>query len=591
MNIEPFPGQDDLLSSLNRLELIDKIKLLEDENKQLKKRQGETFFYIRQKVDQLLQVIGTVPLKPEELDDDTLIELDPIGIVSDSFVQVIEHLNDTNEALRFMHDELQAIFDSAPIGIVVLDINRQIINCNDHAAQHLLKGESEVIGRACYDVICYRESPSHPCVMQRAIDGNTTCRQLEWLIDDHYYDVIATPVRDEKGAISSVVVVFVDVTTQKRLDEEMSRSLKLESLGLLAGGLAHDFNNFLAAILNNVTLARIHSKPGDKVYEWMQKTEKAASRAQHLTLQLLTFAKGGSPVIREMSIEKLVRDSAQFSLSGSNVDCEFIIPSDLKAVKIDPGQIDQVVRNLIINSNQAMPDGGKIEVSCYNRKIDENESSVVAAGDYVVLKIKDNGAGIEPQVMAKIFDPYFTTKDSGSGLGLAISYAIIGKHQGHIAVESELGVGTTFEILLPATDSIELPEVVKEMKSTNGSGRILVMDDDEIVCETTSELLGYLGYKVESANDGRQAIQLYQAALEQQEPIDVVILDLTVPGGMGGEETIKELLRIDSEVVAIATSGYCNNPVMANYLDYGFKGVLPKPCKIEAMQQVIEELI
>jgi len=338
-------------------------------------------------------------------------------------------------------------------------------------------------------------------------------------------------------------------------------------------------------------LARLHSEPNDQVYEWLQKTEKAASRAQHLTQQLLTFAKGGLPLIQDIAIEKLVCDSAQFALSGSNVECDFSISANLKAVRGDPGQIDQVVRNLIINSNQAMPDGGRIEVSFYNRTIKADESPVIAAGDYVALKIKDNGVGMEPEKKAKIFDPYFTTKKDGSGLGLAISHAIITKHQGYISVDSELDAGTTFEILLPATDSIEVPIVESETEIEIGGGRILVMDDDEVVCETTSELLSYIGYTVLTANGGQQALKLYQEAIDQQQPFDLVILDLTVPGGMGGEETVRELIRLDPAVVAIATSGYCNNPVMANYLDYGFKGVLPKPCKLETMQQVVEELI
>ncbi len=253
MDRKSYNDQDNLTSESTKQELLSEISRLRDENIELKNVQSKSFLYIRQKVDQLLQVIGTVPLKPEELDDETLIELDPIGIVSDSFIQVIEHLKETNDALRFTHDELQAIFDSAPIGVVVLDRNRQIINCNDHARQNLLKGESDVMGRPCYESICNRESPQDDCLMQRTIAEGATCRQLEWLVDGCYYDVIATPVRDEDAEISSVVVVFVDITTQKRLDEEMARSLKLESLGLLAGGLAHDFNNFLAAILNNVT--------------------------------------------------------------------------------------------------------------------------------------------------------------------------------------------------------------------------------------------------------------------------------------------------------------------------------------------------
>ena len=610
MSLQPDPVLGEVDSSASREALFAEIKRLRSENVDLKEQQEEIFHYIRLKVDQLLGVVGTVPLKPEELDDKTLIKLDPIGIVSDSFCQVLEHLHDTNEKLRVAHDELQAIFDSAPIGVLVLDRDRRILTCNRNAEKHLLRGDVDILGRKCYEVICQsQELPDQSllpdqclfpdqCLLYRAMQEGTTCRQQDWLIDDRNYDVIATPVRDDEGNISCVVLVYDDVTSQRQLEHEMARSLKLESLGLLAGGLAHDFNNFLAAILNNVTLARLHTEPTSKACSWLQKTEDAASRAQHLTQQLLTFAKGGLPVVQEVAIDKLVCDSVSFALSGSNVQCNFSIPHDLRPVKVDPGQIDQVIRNLIINANQAMPGGGKIEVLCRDRTVTENDTSLITPGNYVVFTISDNGVGIAPENLNKIYDPYFSTKVDGNGLGLAISHAIISKHQGHIMVKSELGVGTSFEILLPATEpaeppkvTAEPPEVTAESLTQSGSGRILVMDDEEIVRETTADLLTYVGYSVITAVDGRQAIQLYQEARERQEPIDIVILDLTVPGGMGGEETMRELHRLDPEVVGIATSGYCNNPVMANYLDYAFKGVLAKPCKLETMQKVIEDLL
>ena len=593
MSLLPDPALDSAGSETGREEaLLAEIKRLRSENVELKQQQQQVFLYIREKVDQLLGVIGTIPLKPEELDDKTLIELDPIGIISNSFAQIVEHLHETNGKLQITHDELQAIFDSAPIGIVVLDRNQQIITSNQDAEKHLMRGDTDVVGRKCYEAICNRQDFPDCCICHRVMQKGTTCRQLGWHINDRYYDIIATPLRDSAGKISSLVMVYVDVTTQRRLEQEMARTLKLESLGLLAGGLAHDFNNSLAAILQNVTLARLHSDPTSKVSSWLQRTEKAASRAQHLTQQLLTFAKGGLPVVQEVAIDKLVRETVSFALSGSNVQCIFSIPHDLWSAKVDPGQIDQVIRNLIINGDQAMPNGGKIEVSCQNRIFTENDLPAIEPGNYITLTISDQGVGISPENLDKIFDPYFTTKEEGNGLGLAISHAIISKHQGQIMVKSELGVGTSFEIFLPAIDPTETAMVEAAVsQSHSGSGRILVMDDEEMVCEATAELLDYIGYSVITAADGREAIRLYQEARNRQKPIDIVILDLTVPGGMGGEETMRELHRLDSGVTGIATSGYCNNPVMADYLDYGFKGVLPKPCKLEVMTQLIEELL
>ena len=593
MSLHPDPVLEDVGSVASREALLDEINRLRSENVELKEHQQHLYLYIREKVDQLLGVIGTIPLKPEELDDKTLIELDPIGIVSNSFSQIVEHLHETNEKLQGTHDELQAIFDSSPIGVVVLNRNREIITCNQNAIKYLMRGDADVLGQKCFAAICQRrEPPPNKCICHRVLLEGFTCRQQGWFIDDHYFDIIATPLRDSTGNISSVVLVYVDVTTQRHLEQEMARTLKLESLGLLAGGLAHDFNNFLAAILNNVTLARLHADPADEVSIWLQKTEKAASKAQHLTQQLLTFAKGGLPVVQDMAIDKLVRESVLFALSGSNVQCFFSIFHDLWLTKVDSGQIDQVIQNLIINGDQAMPDGGKIEVSCQNCTVMENDFPAIAPGNYVTLKISDNGVGIAPENLSKIFDPYFSTKEDGNGLGLAISHAIVGKHHGHIMVESELGVGTSFEIFLPASDPVEIPIVVPTVsQSKSGSGRILIMDDEEMVCEATAELLAFVGYSVITAADGREAIELYQEARNRQEPIDIVIVDLTVPGGMGGEETLRELRRLDPYVTVIATSGYCNNPVMANYLDYGFNGVLPKPCKLETMTQVIEDLL
>ena len=592
MSSQPDPAFEFAGSSTSRETLLAEINRLHAENVELKQQQQQVFLYIRQKVDQMLGVIGTIPLKPEELDDETLIELDPIGIISNSFAQIVEHLHETNEELQITHDELQAIFDSAPIGIIVLDVKLQILTCNQNAEKYLMQECTDVIGQKCHKAICQKESFPDDCICLSVLRGGATCQKRGWLIKDRYYDVIGTPLLNVGGEVSSVVLVYVDVTTQRRLGQEMARTLKLESLGLLAGGLAHDFNNSLAAILQNVTLARLHSDPVGKVKNWLEKTENAAFKAQHLTKQLLTFAKGGMPVVQEVAIDKLVRETASFALSGSNVQCVFSIPQDLWPTRVDPGQIDQVVRNLIINGDQAMPEGGKIEVTCRNRFFTENDLLAILPGNYVALTISDNGFGISPENLDKIFDPYFTTKEEGNGLGLAISHAIISKHQGNIVVKSELGVGTSFEIFLPAIDPTASETVEPSgAQLPAGSGRILVMDDEEMVCEATADLLDFLGYSISTAADGREALRLYQEALDRQEPIDIVILDLTVPGGMGGEECLRELRRLDPDVVGIATIGYCNNPVMSNYLDYGFKGVLPKPCKVEKMAQLIEELL
>jgi signal transduction histidine kinase/CheY-like chemotaxis protein len=413
----------------------------------------------------------------------------------------------------------------------------------------------------------------------------------------HYKDA---PIQKKTGQVVDTDIYMVNkasliqcnirnTTERKKLVEDLSTAQKLEAVGILAGGIAHDFNNILTAIIGNISLATMEVRPEDKISHLLSEAENASIRAQTLTRQLLTFAKGGTPVKETASIKDILKSSSSFMLHGSKSDCEFSVADDLWLAEVDLGQINQVINNLIINANQAMTEGGIIQVAAENLIIENRHGLPVKAGKYIRITIKDQGVGIAKDHLLKLFDPYFTTKQEGSGLGLATTYSIIKKHGGHISVESQLGVGTTFHVYLPASDKIVAEK--EEVKLIKGQGRILVMDDEVSVQKLVGRMLKNLGYESEFAKDGAETIQMVKEAKEAEKPYDAVILDLTIPGKMGGKEAIKKLLEIDPELKAIVFSGYSNNPILANFEEYGFKGMMPKPFELRTLGKVLHEVL
>ena len=363
------------------------------------------------------------------------------------------------------------------------------------------------------------------------------------LKDGRVIDRYSAPMFGPGGRCYGRVWYFRDITERKNLEEERLRYSKLESLGHLAGGIAHDFNNILTAILGNISLAMLEDSPGDGRQERLLRAENACQQARALAQQLLTFAKGGAPVKEVVSVAASIAESAAFACSGSQVRCESEFPENLRALEVDPGQIGQVFQNLIINAIQAMPNGGTIKISAANLSLGEVNHLSLRSGDYVKISIQDQGMGIPIEHLPKIFDPYFTTKQKGSGLGLATSYSIINHHQGHISVESKMAQGTTFHIYLPASDQKLVCALQQEKQAIPGQGRILVMDDEEMVREVLGKMLIKLGYEVKFAQDGAQAIEIYRQAREHGDAFDAVILDLTVPGGMGGKKPRRNFSR------------------------------------------------
>lgn len=397
-------------------------------------------------------------------------------------------------------------------------------------------------------------------------------------------------ILDYEGQTATLGII-VDVTERKKMEEDLLQASKLDSLGILAGGIAHDFNNILTVISGNVSLAKMIMNDDDEVSEILTEVEQAALQARDLTQQLLTFSKGGAPIRETASIQDLLHETTSFVLRGSNVSCSYAIADDLWPASIDKGQISQVINNLIINADQAMPDGGIIQLSAENIYSLSDLPSSLKAGNYIKITIRDHGIGIMEKHLSKIFDPYFTTKQKGHGLGLATCYSIIKKHEGDINISSVIGSGTTIKIYLPAFPDQKIEQKNQPRLALQGQGKVLIMDDEAIVRDTLGKMLQRLGYTINTAVDGLSAIEQYLKAKQLNEPFDIVLMDLTIAGGMGGKEAVKKLLEIDPEAKVIVSSGYSNDPVMANFRQYGFCGILPKPYEIQAVNQILYELL
>ena len=396
------------------------------------------------------------------------------------------------------------------------------------------------------------------------------------------------------GFVSDNLVILYDLTERKQAETELLKMQKLQSVGTLAGGIAHDFNNILLGLFGNISLAKDELSREHPAYSLLEDAEKSMNRAVRLTKQLLTFAKGGDPVKDDISLGPLVDEVVRFDLSGSNVSLVYRQADDLWPTEADTGQIQQVVSNLTMNARQAMHQSGHLFVTLENAEVPAAAIPGLPPGRYVKVTVRDEGAGIDPKVIDQIFDPYFTTKQTGSGLGLATVYSIIRKHNGHIGVFSELGKGTTFTFFLPASDSPP-PAAAKtpaaEGPSSHRTSRILVMDDEESIRELTARMLKPCGYSIATAPGGQEALLLYKQAMADGKPFDAVIMDLTIPGGIGGKEVLKDILAFDPHVRAIVSSGYADDPVMANYADYGFKGTVTKPYTQRELREVVDQAL
>ena len=389
------------------------------------------------------------------------------------------------------------------------------------------------------------------------------------------------------------VVLATDISKRKQEEEATIKARKLESIGLLAGGIAHDFNNLLGIVLGNIDLVQRCDGLSDKAEKYLANAINASRRATDLTRQLLTFSKGGDPIQQSADIVEVIRESTAFSLHGKNIEVNYDFPDDLWRANIDSGQISQVIQNLVINASQAMAQGGRLAIGCKNTVVTEDDNpGKLLPGRYLRVKVKDTGCGIPEDILHAVFDPYFTTKQQGNGLGLALTYSIIRKHGGDISVSSVPGQGTTFTLYLPVAEAENNRQQTSPTQhQATAHARILVMDDDAMITEISQAMLEDLGYEVVLAAEGETAIQRYQEAMVQGRKIDLVIMDLTIIGGMGGQETIKQLIKIDPQVNALVSSGYSNDDVMAHYKRYGFKGTISKPYTQQVLATAIQTVL
>ena len=393
---------------------------------------------------------------------------------------------------------------------------------------------------------------------------------------------------DENGEMREVQSVGRDITEKMKLEQELLRAQKLESVGRIAGGIAHDFNNILTSIMGNIALVKLDPEVKGSTDQRLTDAENAVLRAKNLTQELLTFSEGGEPVKEVSSLEEMVRSSTEFTLSGAKVQSRMDFDKGLWMAEVDKGQFRQVINNIVLNAVEAMPFRGSLTIKGENVHLTTNQGLPLPPGDYVRLVISDTGVGISPENMSRIFDPFFTTKTYGSGLGLSASLSIIRKHGGHIEVVSEEGNGTTVGIYLPALSHIIPPTTEITVEEHRNKGSILLMDDEVSILDVMQELIDHLGYSVECSEHGADAIARYRKAKERGKPFDLVIMDLTIPGGMGGKEAIAEIRRFDPQVKAIVSSGYSHDPVMADPMKYGFIGVLQKPYTLKELEKKIK---
>ncbi len=482
------------------------------------------------------------------------------------------------EALRQSELRYRTLFDSMTEGFALHEIicdekgtpvDYRFLEINQAFERYTGLKRDEVIGKTKNEVLPEDDDFWIETYGKVALTGEPVHFDNYSSALDRHYEVFSY-----RPAPGQFAVLFMDITESKRLEAELVKSQKLESVGILAGGIAHDFNNLLTAVLGNISLAKIKARGEGAVVPLLEKAEYATVRAAELTKRLITFAKGGMPLFKAAFAGKLIEEAARFSLAGSNADCRFNLPGDLWPVKIDEGQIRQVIQNIVINAREAMPEGGHVDISARNIILDGSEGIPLKAGKYIGVTVRDYGTGISADDLPHVFDPYFSTKSRGSekgmGLGLAVCYSIIAKHEGIITAGPAEGTGALISFYLPASD--EEPEE----KQVRGP-RVLIMDDEELILETSGVLLRDAGFEVEYARDGAGAVEMFTLARNAGRPFDAVILDLTVPGGMGGQAAAREILNIDPHARAIVSSGYLDDPVMADFRNFGFAEALPKP--------------
>lgn len=505
-----------------------------------------------------------------------------------------------SQHLSIIGEELQALLDNSPAGILFVNFERIIQRVNPEVEKITGYSKHELIGdstRKLYasEALFAKIGEKNYAVL-RAYGYCETNVEIRTKSGEHKICYWRGKVVGSDKGVEGVIWILEDISKRLQMEDELLRVKKLESIGILAGGIAHDFNNLLLAIIGNISLAKRLSGGEEELYALLDSAHKASERAKDLTAKLLTFSSGGEPVKATESLPQLLEESASFVLSGSNVKCSFDFQEDLWPVEMDRSQINQVIQNLIVNADQAMLEGGTVQISCRNTKLEPGQITDLEGGRYVCVAVKDQGCGIAEDIIDKIFDPYFSTKqrdsNKGSGLGLSIVHSIVTKHGGIIQVDSKPERGSTFTIYLPAIQhegNTSQPDIAEEV--TRGKGRILVMDDEEIIRAVVCNMLEYLGYETVQASDGREALTIYRQAMDEGARFDAVIMDLTIPGGMGGVEATRLLIDMDTGAKVIVSSGYSGDPVLDDFKSFGFCHIVSKPYQLSDLSRVLAETL
>jgi PAS domain S-box-containing protein len=506
----------------------------------------------------------------------------------------IRRRQDAEKDLQLSEEKYRSLVEMAGDPIFIIDARTRIISDVNRKAKELIgRDADEIIGLQLTELQPKGEPDLLEFLLGYQGDANISGGRIFHL---RHKSGRRVPVEVSSsfldfGGYKMIQGIFRDITQRLQVEEELQKNEKLKTASLLAGGIAHDFNNLLTAVLGNVSLAKMESRDDARLQKRLADTEKAIGRARELTQQLLTFAKGGKPDKKTVALGRIIEEAATFVLRGSKVKCDCTLSNDLWNADVDPGQINQVINNLVINASHAMPEGGNCHVRAENVTLTKADNLLLSPGRYIKIEVEDEGHGIPRKQLARIFDPFFTTKEKGSGLGLSSAYSIITKHGGGMTVESEFGKGATFIIYLPASDAEPEKEIQRKEEDLTGQGRILIMDDEEFVRDAVASLLEYLGYETETVGEGKSALKKYREALENGQRFDAVIMDLTVPGGMGGKDAVLELKKIDPDAKTIVSSGYHTDPILANHREYGFDGVVPKPYQLEELGLVVKKVL
>ena len=514
----------------------------------------------------------------------------------------IEHYTDITERkqaelfLQVAKNHSERLINSSKDIIISVDLNRKIIEFNRAAQRAFGYGREEVLGK--HIDILYADPREGLLMYDKTLEEGYFSKEItNKKKNGETFNVYlsASVVYDENDRPSGLMGISKDFTDTQHYEKELLRAQKLESVGLLAGGIAHNFNNQLTSIIGSISLIKkfLDSQNHKASIDALEIAKAASQRAHNLTQKLLTFSKGGTPVRKTWPAGQLIKDIVGFVVGESNVNDVLGMIDDLPAIKVDSEQIRVVMQSLITNADEAILNGGTVRIEAESTIITKDQGLPLTPGNYVKIIVKDTGAGIPRDQIQKIFDPFYTTKKKNSGLGLATAFSIIRKHEGFVTVDSKVGFGSTFYVYLPACEESIIKQTQPQKKSNEiqANGKVLVLDDEDCIKNIASKMLERVGYVVETASTGEEALDLFRHAKEKGDPFDVVILDLAIAGGMGGKEVIKILRKEDSNIKALVSSGYYSDPIMSSYTNYGFDDVVTKPYTLAALCDKVNNLM